>query len=232
MCQVMAHTEPAVKKQAAKTQPEPSASAAVAVQSPKTLQVQVKASETVPEAMGRLLVDPAVNAASTMQAYQGAVLGDDISLMTTIEGVRQITERLKSGDMSDVEGLLISQALSLQTIYTSLARRAQDQTLQRNLEAFLGLALKAQAQSRSTLQALVELKFPRQVSFVRQANITTGNQQVNNSAPAPAAEPSNPQNKLLEATDGEWLDTGASSAPGRAYSELEAVDQGNRAAQH
>ena len=199
--------------------------------SPRALDVKLEKGATMPEVLGKLLVDPSLNAVSAMQSYQG-FLGEDLSMMSTIDEVKRITERIKGGDLSDLEGMLVSQALSLQTIYTSLARRAQSQTVQRNLEAFLGLAFKAQGQSRSTIQTLVELKFPRQVSFVRQANITTGNQQVNNGVPAPAAEPSKPQNKLLEATDGKWLDTGAASSPGAAYSELEAVDQGNRSAQH
>ena len=48
-----------------------------------------------------------------------------------------------------------------------------------NLESFPGLALKAQAQSRATLSALVDLKHPRQTTFVKQANITNGLQQIN-----------------------------------------------------
>lgn len=199
--------------------------------SPRALDVRLEDGKTMPEVLGSLLVDPALNSVSTMQSYQG-FLGEEVSMMSTIDAVKQITERIKGGDLSDLEGMLVSQALSLQTIYTSLARRAQVQPIQRNLEAFLSLAFKAQAQSRSTIQTLVELKFPRQVSFVRQANITTGNQQVNNGVPAPAAEPSTPQNKLLEATDGKWLDAGAASAPGTAYSELEALDRGDRPAQH
>ena len=80
--------------------------------------------------------------------------------------------------------MLISQATALQTIFTSLAGRAQMQEYQKNLESFLGLALKAQAQSRATLSALVDLKYPRQATFVRQANIANGPQQVNNGAAA------------------------------------------------
>lgn len=59
----------------------------------------------------------------------------------------------------------------------------QEQQYQRNLEAFLGLALKAQAQSRATILTLVDLKYPRQVAFVKQANIANGAQQMNNGAP-------------------------------------------------
>ena len=42
------------------------------------------------------------------------------------------------------------------------------------------MALKAQAQIRATNSALVDLKYPRQATFVKQANIAHGPQQVNN----------------------------------------------------
>jgi hypothetical protein len=45
--------------------------------------------------------------------------------------------------------MLVSQATALQTIFTSLARRAAVQEQLRHYEAFLGLALKAQAQKPS-----------------------------------------------------------------------------------
>ena len=41
--------------------------------------------------------------------------------------------------------------------------------------------MRAQGQCRATLQTLGELKNPRQVAFVKQANIANGYQQVNNS---------------------------------------------------
>jgi PDZ domain-containing secreted protein len=44
----------------------------------------------------------------------------------------------------------------------------------------MNMALKAQSQSRATIQALTELKYPKQATFVKQANIAGGNQQVNN----------------------------------------------------
>lgn len=43
-----------------------------------------------------------------------------------------------------------------------------------NMDKFFRLALKAQNQIRATLQTLAELKAPKQVAFVKQANI--GNQ--------------------------------------------------------
>ena len=105
-------------------------------------------------------------------------------------------------------------------IFVSLAHRAQTQQLQKHLKSFLRLALKAQAQSRTTISALVELKYPRQATFVKQANIAHGPQQINNGAAAVAnpdmyaqarmhAGKSEPeQNKLLEAEHGQLFDVG------------------------
>ena len=200
-----------------------------------TLELVRSPDESQAEALGRTLVEPAVNAASTMQSYQG-FLGEGIDIMSTIDAIHRSSQRIKGGDLSDLEGMLLGQATALQTIFTSLARRAQVQTHQRHLEAFLGLALKAQAQSRATITALVDLKYPRQVAFVKQANISNGPQQVNNGgfetstrAGAHAAERPIPQIKELEASDGQWLDTGAKGAAGGADPHMATVGKGNGA---
>ena len=96
------------------------------------------------------------------------------------------------------------------------------------LEPFLRLGLKAQSQCRATLEALALVKNPPNVAFVRQANIAHGPQQVNNgvsaeSEPSRARETEIEQSKLLEAQDGEWLDTGAAGATGGTNPHLEAM---------
>src|SRR3546814_19019872 len=59
-------------------------------------------------------------------------------------------------------------------------RRASSQNHLKQYQAHMNLGLKAQAQCRATLQALTELKYPRQVVIAKQANISNGHQQVNN----------------------------------------------------
>jgi hypothetical protein len=92
----------------------------------------------------------------------------------------------------------------------------------------------AQAQCRSTWEAIAEIKNPRQVAFVNQANISAGPQQVNNGV-APPEQPSrteetgNAPNKLLEVHDGERLDTRAPGTTGGVSSQLEAVGAIDRA---
>ena len=70
------------------------------------------------------------------------------------------------------------------------------------------------------------------VAFVRQANIAHGPQQVNNrmSTHSRARENEITPSKLLEANNGERMDTGAASSPGRVNQELETVGTIDRTA--
>ena len=111
---------------------------------------------------------------------------------------------IQDGDMKPIEAMLIAQAQALQTMFVSLGREAVGKTQLNQYTAFMNLALKAQSQSRATIQALVELKYPKQATFVKQANIAQGHQQVNNatSSHTHARENTNQPNELLEANHG------------------------------
>ncbi|MBH2032034.1 MAG: hypothetical protein I8H93_08025 [Pseudomonadales bacterium] len=96
------------------------------------------------------------------------------------------------------------------------------------------LALKAQNQARATLQTLGELKAPKQIAFVKQANI--GNQvQVNNGIqekPARTRKNKKAQNELLEVEHGERLDTRATGAAGGADPAMATLGAKHRATKH
>lgn len=183
-----------------------------------------------PENKARGAVLPSINGAIVIDSYQGNILGKDADLGTIVDRLRDTFEEVKGGDLSNLEAMLISQATALQTIFTSLARRAANQEHMMQYQTFLGLALKAQAQSRATISALVDLKYPRQATFVKQANIAHGPQQVNNaSTPASAqsrTEEIKPlQNELLEDQrhGSTQLDTRATPTPARSDTTMEAV---------
>jgi hypothetical protein len=83
---------------------------------------------------------------------------------------------------------------------------------------------------------LVELKNPRPVAFVKQANIAHGAQQVNNrvenggapTAPHARAENSaNPSNELLTHDHGTTLDAGTAGSTGQSDTALEALGKFN-----
>ena len=59
--------------------------------------------------------------------------------------------------MTSIEAMLVDQARALQTMFVTLGRMATNETQLAHYTAFMNLALKAQSQSRATIQALVEL---------------------------------------------------------------------------
>lgn len=74
----------------------------------------------------------------------------------------------------------MAQAVSLNALYTQLAYRARNAEYVDSFDRYLRLALKAQGQCRATLETLATMKNPPTV-IARQANITSGPQQVNSS---------------------------------------------------
>ena len=202
---------------------------------PNALPVSRLPEQSPAQALARTALRPAINGAVVVKAYQGNLLGKDVDMSELVQGLTDSCKRVNDGDLSTLEAMLVSQATALQTVFTSLVCRAQVQTQQRHLEAFLGLALKAQAQSRATISALVDLKYPRQATFVKQANIAHGPQQVINAgaagevmeqyaqARAHAGKSELEQNKLLEADHGNYLDTRAQGATSRVNQTVEAV---------
>ena len=167
--------------------------------------------------------------ATTYKAYAGG--GDKLEVTDLMGELRKAAEEVAGGNMGRVESMLAHQALTLDAIFNDLAQRSRKQDTFKGIEVLLRLALKAQAQSRSTVEAIALLKNP--MPYIKQANMTTGPQQVNNTyagtsahsgIQSSAGNSQSEQSKLLEATDhGQRLDIGAQAQAGRGHQALEAV---------
>ena len=149
-------------------------------------------------------------------------LGDDFSFQSTMQVLDRTIQQIQLGDLSKIEEMYISQAVALEAMFTSLARRAKAQEKLLQYETHMRFALKAQNQCRATLQALVQLKQPSNTTFVKQANIAQGHQQVNNLAEKNIT----PQNELLKDSNAQ-LDTGTTTTPKGIDTTLEALDKIN-----
>lgn len=148
-----------------------------------------------------MLVSAQIMSAVTSESF-AKVMFPEMNILSLVDELKNKMEEVQSGDMASMEAMLVGQANALQTIFTSLARKAANQEYLKNYGLFMTLALKAQSQSRATIQALTELKYPKQVAFVKQANISHGHQQVNNGnsttgQPTRAKENENQTNELL-----------------------------------
>jgi hypothetical protein len=169
--------------------------------------------------MQKLLIAPETRAVLAMQTTSlGAELLDVPGL---VDELKVQIEAVRNGDLSHAEGMLLCQAIVLEDLFVTLTSRAMGQTQLSTMEPLLRMALRAQNQSRQTLETLAAVKNPP-IIYAKQANISAGHQQINN-APAHAGKIENKPNELLEATNHERLDTRAASQASCNDSSMEAV---------
>ena len=214
----------AAKKSTAKTAP----ATPPAKRNPDAFEIDAATKETTSQSLARLMTTSVVSAI-TVKAYSGA--GEGLEVPDLVTAMKKAGDEAVAGDLGRVERMLANQLLTLDVMFHSLAQRSGRQENFKGIEVLMRLALKAQAQARSTAEALALLKNP--MPYIKQANMTTGPQQVNNTyAGTPshsgiqsgAGNFQSEPNKLLgEADHGQRLDIGAAAATGRVNQKLAAL---------
>jgi len=188
-------------------------SAAAADTPQQAVQVYMKEGETKANALARTYMEPALNAAATMQNAMKRDFGE-MDLVGIATELRNQCSAVSNGKMERPEAMLTTQAHTLDAMFNGLTRLAYQNVFTHfdSAERLFRLALKAQTQSRATWETLAATRNPP-VVFARQANVATGPQQINNnfesSTHARTRETQSEQNRLLEQTDGQRLDSGA-----------------------
>jgi len=182
------------------------------------------ASMTESEKMAALATESSLSLL-TLEQYAGA--GGELKLIDLMAEMKKKGDAVVGGDLTLIERMLVSQAITLDVMFHNMAQRAHRHESLKGFEVLMRLGLKAQAQARSTAEALALVKNP--MPYIRQANIANGPQQVNNGA-APAGaithaeENKSEQSKLLEADHGQRLDIGAAQAASRVNQTVGTVD--------
>lgn len=188
------------------------------------LQIVRGDNESPEQAKARASLSPENLSAATMTLCQTV---GEVPVTEMARELKRQTAAMTNGDMTRAESMLLAQAHTLDSLFASLTTRAFAAKEFERIDGYLRLALKAQNQARATLQTLGELKAPKQVAFVKQANI--GNQVQVNNGERPArtgkAKPRKRQNKQLEVEHGERMDTRAAGAPSEADPHLEALER-------
>jgi hypothetical protein len=192
------------------------------------LRVTQTAGKSEERGMADTAIHPAVTAAATVLNFAQGTFGQ-LQITETVEALNDNVAEVKAGNLSGPEAMLVSQAHSLNAIFTELARRSalnMGEYLEAS-EKYMRLALKAQAQCRATLETLTAMKNPP-VVIAGQANISAGPQQVNNGAPPRAEVSSNRPNELLEHTHEPRLDPGAAGQAGSCDPALVPMEASDR----
>jgi len=167
---------------------------------------------------------PEVGAAASVCDINRQQFGETDITQTALQ-LMAAADRVKAGDLSDLEAMLASQARTLDRAFHELTRIGWlNIQLPLTAREYLSLALRAQGQCRATVEALAEIKNPRAV-FVKagQANFAAGLQQVNNASAPRARETQIQRNELLEAPNEQALDTGTAGGTVGSHQAVEAV---------
>lgn len=180
----------------------------------------------------KAVLGPNFSSAVTSIQWSQKYCGGRLAVMGTVTALDDAATKVKQGDLCEVEARLLSQATTLDAMFAELSRRAV-MNITEYLDAFeryMKLALKAQNQSRMTLETLANVKNPP-VVYAKQANISNGPQQVNNNTAsrAPATQTESRPSKLIEQPNETPMDARAAGNACAAHSQLEAMDKVNRA---
>ena len=146
------------------------------------LVVEQSSDETGAQAMARKVLDPGFRHAVAASSFADKVLGSSIEhpgLMDYVDHVLKVGGKAEAGDLAIASRLLASQAITLDAMFTELARRTA-----LNMGEYIGaaesygrLALKAQSNCRATVEALAKLHQPREQT-VRHVHVNDGGQAV------------------------------------------------------
>lgn len=148
---------------------------------PVQLEVEKRKDEKVGKTLARVTLDPQTRNASVAMVYGGAMFGDNHrpDLMQSSEALAEEITRAMAGDLSLASRVYASQAITLDAMFTELARRAAMNLGQypQAVDRFARLALKAQSNCRATLEALAKLHQPREQT-VRHVHVNEGGQAI------------------------------------------------------
>lgn len=193
--------------------------------------VQCDASATDPNVTAKnyatLLTSPELAAYRVIASAEHSSMKDTLDVPTLVQTLKDQGAAACRNDMSQAEAMLMNQATALQSLFARMAERATGAEYMPNFEIFMRVALKAQSQCRATLEALAAIKNPP-IVYAKQANVTTGPQQVNNVTHTGRKQ--NQSIELLEQSNGNYLDTGAPGASIGHDPEMATVGTVNRAA--
>lgn len=192
-------------------------------QKTQTLNIKNDKGKSDQRKMAEVQLSPTILNTVTTQCLTKSIIGE-VDLTEAIEVMKEKSDKIIAGDLSELESTLSAQVVSLNAIFTTLARRSTNCEYLNQMETNLRLALKAQAQCARTVEVLAAMKTPP-IVFAKQANIAHGHQQVNNGVqPAThAGKNIDSSNELLSENSNATLDARGEIETGSINQELAAV---------
>lgn len=149
---------------------------------PNSLIVEQLPNQDPGEAMANTMLNPGARHGMVAAGFANGMLPsnfDQVGLVGARKMIEAEADKAKDGDLALASRMLAAQAITLDTMFTELARRgsANMGTYIDASEKFVRMALKAQANCRMTLETLAKLHQPREQT-VRHVHVNEGGQAV------------------------------------------------------
>lgn len=159
-------------------------------------------------------------------AEQNFDLEKHMDVPTLIEILCEQAKAVNRSDLAQAEGMLMNQATALQSLFARLTEKAFSAKHFSQFNDFMRAALRAQNQCRATIETLSAIKNPP-IVYTRQANVTTGSQQINNGMLdySQAREIENKQTQLSGDNDELRTDVRTSALASKINNEVETVGE-------
>jgi hypothetical protein len=143
--------------------------------------IEKREGETLGQTRARASLDPLARHATLASAFAKQMFAKDHrpSLADNAAVLGDELAKAANGDLNLASRILASQAVSLDAMFTEMARRSINNMGEylNAAELYMRLALKAQSASRATLEALAKLHQPREQT-VRHVHVNDGGQAI------------------------------------------------------
>lgn len=148
----------------------------------ETADVSMPAGKSEREALAELRLEPFLRHGFLANHLASQIVTSDSVKCSSAEvgdAMRAMAGRISAGDLAPVTNMLMSQGIMLDANATELMNRAWRNAGEYPdaFRSYMGLAMKAQAQSRATLEALAKIHQPRE-QIVRHVHVYEGGQAV------------------------------------------------------
>ena len=148
----------------------------------RSLEIKQYENETNGEGLARNLLEPQIRHGATASAFASAVLNGSAEkpdIADYLPAFEKEAAKATKGELSLASRTLASQAITLDAMFTEFGRRAAMNMGEypQAAERYAKLALKAQTNCRTTLDALAKLHQPREQT-VRHVQVSEGGQAV------------------------------------------------------
>jgi hypothetical protein len=144
----------------------------------RSLDVPAVEGKTEEQNLADVALCPAVHAMAVAELFNRGTFGER-GTTETFKAVEEQVRAVAGGDLTYLRQMLAAQAITLNSIFTEMARRggANMGEYIKAMETYLRLAMKAQAQSRATIEALERLTNGH-VQTVKHVHVNEGGQAV------------------------------------------------------